>query len=128
MTAVLLACAPLLMIGMAIMARKMQASARGSSDDFSLANQISSEVLSGFRTVASFSREPYERDRYARALVGATNEGVKRAYYNGIGMGSTFFFMFFTYALGIFSSSFHFLFYVLLIIITDILYFTLIFT
>ena len=120
MTLVILAASPLLMVGMAfvafdffilfhffffsiywfafflfrIMARHMQKGASESSDDYAAANVIATEVLSGFRTVASFAREPYERNRYRDSLIEATAGGVKRAYFNGVGMGSTFFFLF----------------------------------
>ena len=100
MTLVLLSISPLLGASMFLMMKFMQRSARGTSDDFALANTIASEVLSGYRTVVAFSRESHESRRYADSLAPALAGGTQRAYVNGAGMGLTMFFMFGTYSLG----------------------------
>jgi ATP-binding cassette, subfamily B (MDR/TAP), member 1 len=105
LTLVLLAATPLLALGMALMTMFIQRSSRGSSDDFAAANSIATEVLGGFRTMVSFSREEYSKRLYADSLVAATKQGRYRAWLQGVGMGSTFFFLFFVYGLGLWYGS-----------------------
>jgi ATP-binding cassette subfamily B (MDR/TAP) protein 1 len=70
-------------------------------DAYGDAGTVATEVISGIRTVASFSGEEREVQRYSNALGKAKKMGIYKGFFQGFGMGSTYFMMFGTYALAL---------------------------
>nr|CAD7571681.1 unnamed protein product [Timema californicum] len=68
-------------------------------DAYGKAGTIADEVLSSMRTVVAFGGEDKEVERYKSNLVFAKNINIKRGFYNGLGFGLLWFFIYASYAL-----------------------------
>ncbi|KAF5296383.1 hypothetical protein FQA39_LY12502 [Lamprigera yunnana] len=64
------------------------------------AGEIAEEVFTALKTVVAFGGQRTEGDRYNKHLLFACNNNIKRALFNGVGEGLTWFFMFSSYAIG----------------------------
>ena len=91
---------PLLGIGGWCMANAME---QGSSNmrTYEKAGGIAEEVLYNIKTVASFCNFEFEKKRYAEYISKCEYQGIDNSKKLGIGMGFTFFFVFFTYCIAI---------------------------
>jgi ATP-binding cassette subfamily B protein len=68
LTLVMLAIVPPIAIGSVVLGRRISKLSRRAQDALATASEVAEETLSGVRTVQSFTREPEESARYARAV------------------------------------------------------------
>ncbi len=66
---------------------------------YSKAGTVAEEVLGGIRTVAAFSGEEKEMERYQKNLQPAEDNGKKKGLFSGIGNGVMWFIIYCIYAL-----------------------------
>eukprot|EP01099_Mayorella_cantabrigiensis_P008098 TRINITY_DN7455_c0_g1_i1.p1 TRINITY_DN7455_c0_g1~~TRINITY_DN7455_c0_g1_i1.p1 ORF type:complete len:461 (+),score=75.23 TRINITY_DN7455_c0_g1_i1:79-1461(+) len=99
MTLVLLALMPLLVFGSAIQMVMVAEGAKSSAAAYATANSMANEVISNFRTVASFVREDYFVQKYDESLKEA-NKSKKKNHIIGIGFGFSWLCIFATYSVG----------------------------
>jgi ATP-binding cassette subfamily B (MDR/TAP) protein 1 len=86
--------------GMAMILGKILASgSSGEQNAYAEAGSIAQQVISSIKTVVAFGGESNEIKRYCEKLDKAEKFGIKKAIYNGIGIGSIQFVMFCVYAL-----------------------------
>ncbi|GLH02038.1 Multidrug resistance protein homolog 49 [Gryllus bimaculatus] len=90
---------PVTMISMAIVGVISSRLAKQELEAYGKAGTIAEEVLSSMRTVIAFGGQKKESERYYANLVFAKNINVKRGFYNGLGFGLLWFFIYASYAL-----------------------------
>ncbi|KAI8898553.1 P-loop containing nucleoside triphosphate hydrolase protein [Globomyces pollinis-pini] len=89
-----------LLAGSAFVMSKVLAGDSGEEQDaYAEAGDVAQQVLSSMRTVAAFAGEEKEIKRYGNCLDKAEKVGIKKAFYNGIGIGTIQALMFFLYGL-----------------------------
>ncbi|XP_066997611.2 ATP-dependent translocase ABCB1 [Anabrus simplex] len=90
---------PVTMISMGIVAIVSSKLAKQELEAYGKAGSIAEEVLSSMRTVIAFGGQEKEAERYSKNLVYARNINVKRGFFNGLGFGLLWFFIYASYAL-----------------------------
>ncbi|KAK6047784.1 ABC transporter, ATP-binding protein [Cooperia oncophora] len=80
-------------------AKLMASAATREAKKYAVAGGIAEEVLTSMRTVIAFNGQPYECERYEKALEAGKATGIKKSLYIGIGLGITFLIMFSSYCL-----------------------------
>ncbi|CAG9128715.1 unnamed protein product [Plutella xylostella] len=99
LTAVILSCAPVIILSTAVVAA-VQSSLTGKElNAYSVAGVIAEEVLSSIRTVVAFGGEEKEIKRYSDRLEPTKKTGSKKGMWAGIGSGIMWFIIYATYAL-----------------------------
>ena len=106
LTLFVLGCSPFLMGAGAFMMKVLSDLSTAGQKAYAIAGAIATEVLSGIKTVASFSAEPREVERYSINLRDARKIGDKRGFFTGLGMGLTFMIFFFTYGAALYFGGF----------------------
>jgi len=99
LTLVLLAVTPVLAICGGFMMKLMANMTTKGQAAYASAGKVAQEVLSNARTVASFSGEEREAQRYTLNLDAARKIGARKGFIAGLGLGTTMLIMFCTYAL-----------------------------
>jgi len=101
LTLVLLAVTPVLAICGALMMKIMSSFSEKGQKAYADAGSVATEVLSGIKTVMSFTGEEKEVDRYRVNLDKAEKIGRKKGFLSGLGIGATMFIFFASYGLAL---------------------------
>lgn len=101
LTGVLVALSPLIVCAGAAQMIEMAGNTKRSSEAYAAAGSVASEVMSNIRTTKSFQAEPYESQRYAKALAPLFAIGRRRYVFDGVFFGLSMFVIFGTYALAL---------------------------
>ncbi|KAI1723768.1 ABC transporter transmembrane region domain-containing protein [Ditylenchus destructor] len=99
MTLIMASLSPLMIITGAFMARLLGASVRAESLNYAAAGAIAEQALSSIRTVVAFNGQEHECSRYDKALNDGKRNGIRRAFYTGVGLGVTFVVLYGAYSL-----------------------------
>nr|CAD7429698.1 unnamed protein product [Timema monikensis] len=99
LTLICLTSLPVTMFAMGLISWCTSRLAKKELDAYGKAGTIADEVLSSMRTVVAFGGEDKEVERYKSNLVFAKNINIKRGFYNGLGFGLLWFFIYASYAL-----------------------------
>ncbi|PIO69295.1 ABC transporter transmembrane region [Teladorsagia circumcincta] len=99
LTLIMMSLAPFMIICGAFIAKLMASAATREAKKYAVAGGIAEEVLTSMRTVIAFNGQPYECERYEKALEDGKSTGIKKSLYIGIGLGITFLIMFSSYCL-----------------------------
>ncbi|KAK5970204.1 Multidrug resistance protein pgp-1 [Trichostrongylus colubriformis] len=99
LTLIMMSLAPFMIICGAFIAKLMATAATREAKKYAVAGGIAEEVLTSIRTVIAFNGQPYECERYDKALEDGKSTGIKKSLYIGIGLGITFMIMFSSYCL-----------------------------
>eukprot|EP00164_Ancoracysta_twista_P001384 GFYU01001804.1.p1 GENE.GFYU01001804.1~~GFYU01001804.1.p1 ORF type:complete len:1235 (+),score=430.50 GFYU01001804.1:168-3872(+) len=99
LTGVLCATVPALGISGYFITRAMTSMATKGQEAYAKAGSIAEEIISSMRTVASFGGESRAAAQYEEKLEGAEAAGIHRGLVGGVGVGTTMFVMFCSYAL-----------------------------
>ncbi|KAL0879462.1 hypothetical protein ABMA27_003213 [Loxostege sticticalis] len=99
LTLVILACAPVIILTTAVVAKVQSSLTTQELKAYSIAGVIAEEVLSAIRTVVAFGGEQKEISRYSKRLEPAKKMGTKKGIYSGLGSGFMWFIIYATYAL-----------------------------
>ncbi|CAI8057874.1 ATP-dependent translocase ABCB1 [Geodia barretti] len=100
MALVVMTMLPLLATVGAIMSRIVASFTAREQSAYAAAGSVAEEVLSAIRTVVAFGGENKEAERYGEQLKKARNVGVKKSIFTATAVGSLYFIMFNTFALG----------------------------
>ncbi|XP_026331957.1 multidrug resistance protein homolog 49-like isoform X2 [Hyposmocoma kahamanoa] len=100
LTLVILACAPIIIITTAIVAKVQSSLTSQELKAYSVAGVVAEEVLGSIRTVAAFGGEEKEIARYTLRLAPANKTGTRKGMYSGAGSGVMWLLIYATYALG----------------------------
>ncbi|KAF4531677.1 hypothetical protein B566_EDAN011836 [Ephemera danica] len=90
---------PVTLISVGIVARVTSSLSRKELDAYAKAGSIAEEVLGSIRTVVAFGGQDKEATRYAKNLVFARDNNIKRGFFTGVGFGLLWFFIYASYAL-----------------------------
>ena len=101
----LLAVIPLLGIAGGFLAKVMAAATTKEQNRYGKAGAVVEEVFSAIRTVAAYSSERFEIQRFADKLADSKKEAIKKALLNGTGLAIVMFIMFNTYGLAFYWGS-----------------------
>ncbi|CAH1803157.1 unnamed protein product [Owenia fusiformis] len=99
LTLVILALSPLIVLGGGAVGRIMGVFTHKEQQAYAKAGSVAEEVLGNIRTVAAFSGEKKECERYNSNLVAARAVGVKKGLVSGAGIGFVWIVIFGTFAL-----------------------------
>uniref|UniRef100_A0A7I4YQI2 p-glycoprotein 9a n=4 Tax=Haemonchus TaxID=6288 RepID=A0A7I4YQI2_HAECO len=99
LTLIMMSLAPFMIICGAFIAKLMATAATREAKKYAVAGGIAEEVLTSIRTVIAFNGQPYECERYQKALEDGKSTGIKKSFYIGVGLGITFLIMFSSYCL-----------------------------
>ncbi|KAJ1366072.1 Ubiquitin carboxyl-terminal hydrolase isozyme L1 [Parelaphostrongylus tenuis] len=100
LTLIMLSLAPLMITCGAFIAKLMASAAIREAKKYAVAGGIAEEVLTSIRTVIAFNGQPYECERYDKALADGRSAGIRKSVYIGLGLGLTMFIVFSMYCLG----------------------------
>ncbi|KAK6746818.1 hypothetical protein RB195_000213 [Necator americanus] len=99
LTLIMMSLAPFMIICGAFIAKLMATAATREAKKYAVAGGIAEEVLSSMRTVIAFNGQPYECERYDKALEDGKSTGIRKSLYIGLGLALTFLIMFSSYCL-----------------------------
>jgi len=102
LTLVLLAVTPLLGIAGGLMMKVMTMFSSKGQSSYEYAGAIAQESLSNMRTIASFSGEEIQSEKYNSQLHIARKIGIKKGFISGLSIGSTMGIMFLAYSLALY--------------------------
>ncbi|EYC19306.1 hypothetical protein Y032_0024g1008 [Ancylostoma ceylanicum] len=99
LTLIMMSLAPFMIICGAFIAKLMASAATREAKKYAVAGGIAEEVLTSMRTVIAFNGQPFECQRYDKALADGRSTGIKKSFYIGLGLALTFLIMFSSYCL-----------------------------
>ncbi|RCN51734.1 ABC transporter, ATP-binding protein [Ancylostoma caninum] len=99
LTLIMMSLAPFMIICGAFIAKLMATAATREAKKYAVAGGIAEEVLTSMRTVIAFNGQPFECQRYDKALADGRSTGIKKSFYIGLGLALTFLIMFSSYCL-----------------------------
>ncbi|CAI4229418.1 unnamed protein product [Auanema sp. JU1783] len=99
LTLIMMSLSPLIMISGGYVATSMASAATIEAKVYSKAGGIVEEVLSSVTTVQAFNGQAFEIRRFDESLEKGRKLGIRKSFKVGIGIGTTFLFMFSSYAL-----------------------------
>ncbi|GFS46528.1 ATP-dependent translocase ABCB1 [Nephila pilipes] len=98
LTLVMFSITPVMTVAMALISRAQTALSYEESEAYGAAGAIAEESFSSIRTVVAFGGEMKEIQRYEKCLAPARRKGIKRGLLTSLGIGLTWFCMYFGYA------------------------------
>ncbi|KAG5184894.1 ATP-binding cassette, sub-family B, member 1A [Tribonema minus] len=88
LSAILLACLPLVGISAAVVTKLMTKAVLSGQGLYGAAGAVATEVFAAIRTVASLCSEPLEMARYGKLLIAVEVEEIKKGLLTGVGVGT----------------------------------------
>lgn len=98
LTLVMLSITPIMALAVALLSRAQAALSYEESKAYGTAGAIVEEALSSIRTVVAFGGELKEIQRYEKHLTPARRKGIKRGFLTSLGIGLSWFSVYFGYA------------------------------